>query len=104
MKASRVGVAIATLVSVLLSGFAAAAQPAGKMHPKDLPACQAPFAACKAAGYKVGAHHKGDKEGADMGLWRDCIDAVADGIKQVPGVDQAAAKACKEAKHEMRGH
>ncbi|MGZ3770578.1 MAG: hypothetical protein ACXVCP_13405, partial [Bdellovibrio sp.] len=46
--------------------------------------CEAPFNACKAAGYKVGAHKKGDKEGADMGLWIDCIDAVADGKKQVP--------------------
>jgi hypothetical protein len=67
-----------------------------------IPECQAPFEACKAAGYKVGAHKKGDKEGADMGLWVDCIHAVADGKKQVPGVDPAAAQACKAAKKAKR--
>ena len=62
-----------------------------------VPECQAPFAACQTAGFKVGAHKKGDKEGADNGLWVDCIDAVADGKKQVTGVDQTAAQACKAA-------
>ena len=69
-----------------------------------LPQCQAPFAACQAAGYKVGVHHKGDKEGADMGLWVDCIDAVADGKKQVSGVDQPSALACKTAVKTLKTH
>ncbi len=62
-----------------------------------IPECKAPVAACQAAGYKAGAHKKGDKEGADMGLWVDCIHAVADGTKQVPGVDRTAAQACATA-------
>jgi hypothetical protein len=69
-----------------------------------IPACQAPFAACQAAGYVVGAHKKGDKEGTDNGLWVDCIDAVADGKKQVNGVDKSAAQACKAAQKAKKGH
>jgi hypothetical protein len=64
----------------------------------NAPECQVPFAACQAAGFKVGAHKKGDKEGSDNGLWVDCINAVADGKKQVPGVDVSAAQACRAAK------
>ncbi|MGZ3805509.1 MAG: hypothetical protein ACXVB4_14935 [Pseudobdellovibrionaceae bacterium] len=87
----------ASLIFVLASIAGAEAN-----HPgTKIQECEAPFAACQAAGYKVGAHKKGDKEGADMGLWVDCIHAVADGKKQVPGVDQAAAQACKAA-HKAR--
>ncbi len=76
------------LLGSSLSALAARAVP---------PECTAPVAACKAAGFKVGAHKKGDKEGADMGLWVDCVDAVADGKKTVAGVETAAAQACKAA-------
>jgi hypothetical protein len=82
---------IVTLSLVLGASFAQAEGP-------KIPECQAPFKACQAAGFKVGAHKKGDKEGADNGLWVDCIGAVADGKKQVPGVEQAAAQACRAAK------
>jgi hypothetical protein len=68
----------------------------------NLPACQAPVAACKQAKFVVGAHKPGDKEGADDGLWVDCIDAVADNKKQVPGLTQSAAEACRTAKKAMK--
>ena len=67
-----------------------------------VPECRPVIAACSAAGYKVGAHKKGDKEGADTGVWVDCIDAVADGKKKVPGVDPIKARACKDAKKNYR--
>ena len=67
---------------------------AAKLVPKE---CEAPVGACTTAGFKVGAHKKGDKEGADNGLWVDCINAVADGKKTVAGVDTAGAQACKAA-------
>lgn len=66
-------------------------------------ACAAPFQACKQAGFVVGAHHKGDAEGADKGLWVDCIDAAADGKKQIPGLTQAAAAACRS-QHKANKH
>ena len=88
----------AMLVSTMLL-FAVIHNPAQAAEGTKIPACQAPFSACQAAGFKVGAHKKGDKEGADNGLWVDCIDGVADGKKQVSGVDPAEAQACKAAQH-----
>ena len=87
-----------TLISLFLISNIALAENLGGKSITKIPECQAPFAACQAAGFKVGAHKKGDKEGTDNGLWVDCIDAVADGKKQVPGVDTSAAQACKTAK------
>ena len=86
---------IATLV-IAVSLSAMIQVPAHAAGGPKIPECQAPFAACQAAGFKVGAHKKGDKEGTDNGLWVDCINAVADGKKQVAGVDQTAAQACKD--------
>lgn len=92
-------ISTSVLVAVIGTSLATFAQHGGAA----IPACQAPFAACQAAGFKVGAHHKGDKEGADSGLWVDCIGAVADGKKQVPGVDPAAAQSCRAAHKAMKG-
>jgi hypothetical protein len=94
-------VSTAVIAFVLSSSFGAFAK--GKAeHKHMISECEAPVAACKAAGFVPGAHKKGDKEGADNGLWVDCINAVADGKKQVNGVDQAAAQACKAAHKEKK--
>ncbi len=85
---------VAVMLSLSLSAFA-------KHDGKDwtmAPECLAPVAACKAAGFKVGAHVKGHKEGEDNGLWVDCIGVVADGKKLIAGVETTAAQACKKAK------
>jgi len=87
-----------TIVLAVMSGAAYAGP-----HGTKIPECQAPFAACQAAGYTVGAHHKGDKPGTDKGMWVDCIDAVASGKATVTGVDVAAAKACRAANKAKRG-
>jgi hypothetical protein len=87
---------VSALAAVFTMGLAHAE---GKHEGTKIPECEAPFKACQAAGFVVGAHKKGDKEGADNGLWVDCIGAVADGKKTVAGVDVAAAQACKNAKH-----
>lgn len=67
-----------------------------------IPECQGVFAACQAAGFKPGAHQKGQKMGEGQGLWVDCIGAVADGKKQIAGVDAGAAKACMAVKKQHR--
>ena len=70
---------------------------------RKIPQCEGPVEACRKAGFIPGAHKPGDAEGEDMGLWRDCIDAVADGKKTVAGVDPTAAKACQAAKRAQNG-
>jgi hypothetical protein len=87
---------VSAAVAMIAVSFAHAE--GGKHEGTKVPECEAPFKACQAAGYIVGAHKKGDPEGADKGLWVDCIDAVADGKKTVSGVDMASAQACKNAK------
>lgn len=60
----------------------------------SLPECQNAYTVCQGAGFKAGAHQKGQKMGEGTGLWIDCVGAVAKGKKQVAGLDQAAAQAC----------
>jgi hypothetical protein len=91
------------LFSVIALAVLSGAAYAGPNGPVKIPECQAPFAACLKAGYVVGAHQKGDKQGTDKGLWVDCMHAVADGKKTVDGVDKSAAQACEAAKKAKRG-
>ena len=86
-------------VALTLFGLEVSATGGG---PANLPACEASVAACKAAGFVVGAHKKGDKEGEDKGLWVDCIAAAADKKKTIAGVDPTAAEACRKAAKEMK--
>lgn len=59
--------------------------------------CKEIVEACKNAGFKKGDWKKGD------GLWRDCVDPIMQGVKEVPGatkplpnVDPKLVQECKE--------
>ena len=85
-----------------LASASAFGAPGGRMRPRDLPECQAPYASCIKAGFKVGVHKPGDPEGADNGLWVDCVGAAADKKKTIAGLDADSAAKCRDAAKALR--
>jgi hypothetical protein len=78
---------------IVLSSVQAFADHHEENHP-----CKEIKAACEAAGYK-----KGDHKETGKGLWKDCVQPLAEG-KSVAGVSVSADKiaACKAKKEEHK--